>query len=96
MLEKTRTSFQTENREAILSDPKCRLITAVEFCRLLVSRSNLERSNETSLSLAGLRDRETGQRYFVELEKLRVFYRECPLGHSDSVRSAIDHFILPN
>lgn len=73
MLDRKRISFPTEKRTAILKDSKCRLLTPGEFCNLLISRFNLERSDETDLSLAGLRDRETGQRYFVELEKLRVF-----------------------
>ncbi len=73
MLDRKRTNFPTEKSTTIFKDPKCRLLTAGEFCNLLISRSNLERSDETNLSLAGLRDRETGHRYFVELEKLQVF-----------------------
>jgi hypothetical protein len=70
--ETSRTSLASEKRKMIIRNPNCRLISVTEYCGLLISRSNLERSDETSLELAGLRDRETGLRYFVELEKLGV------------------------
>ena len=72
MLNNAGTSLVSETRKMIIQDPNCRLISVIEYCRLLISRSNLERSDEISLELAGLRDRETGRRYFVELEKLGV------------------------
>ena len=70
--ETSRTSLASEKRKMIIRDPNCCFISVIEYGRLLISRSNLERSDETSLELAGLRDRETGRRYFVELEKLGV------------------------
>lgn len=71
-LHKQQKSVAIEKRKLIIG-PNCHFVSAVEYCSLLVSRARLERSDEKSLALAGLRDRDTGQRYFVEFEKLGVF-----------------------
>jgi hypothetical protein len=72
MLYKAGLRLASEKRALIMQDPSCRLLSVAEYCRLLISRSELERSDEKSLELAGVRDRKTGRRYFVELEKLGV------------------------
>ena len=71
--EKVRFDLATELRKLTIQHPHCQFISAVEYCSLLVSRCRLERVDEIRLDLAGLRDKDTGQCYFVELEKLSIF-----------------------
>ncbi len=62
----------TSARKQLFRDPKCHAVTAEEYCKMLISRAKLERSDETMLKLVGLRDPQTGHRYFVEAERLGV------------------------
>lgn len=59
-------------RKQLFRDPKCHVVSAEEYCKMLISRATLERSDEVMLKLAGLRDLRTGHRYFVEVERLGV------------------------
>jgi hypothetical protein len=60
-------------RKRFRSELACKFVEASDFCRLLVSSLDLERSDENTARLAGLRDMSTGIRYLIELEKLGVY-----------------------
>jgi hypothetical protein len=62
----------SELREKLQRDPRCRFVNFVEFSRLLVSRFPLERSYSIGGDMVGLLDRTTGVRFFIEFEKLQV------------------------
>ncbi len=69
------TSFTKEVeilREHFRRDPKCHFVLLTDFCRLLTSTLQLERSDERKARLVGLSDSSTGVRYFIEFEKLGV------------------------
>lgn len=46
------------------------LVPREEFCRLLLSSRRLVRSDEPRLKMRGLKDLDTGDRFFIEQEKL--------------------------
>ncbi len=50
--------------------PECSFVDRGEFCRLLVSRHQLIRSDEAAANVRGLMERVTGTRFLIEEEKL--------------------------
>ena len=52
------------------TDSECRLVESVEFCKLILSRKRLQRSDQPATGLRELLDLETGTRFMIEEQKL--------------------------
>lgn len=59
-----------ERRSAMRDSSPYTLVQREEFCRLLLSSRRLVRSDEPRLRMRGLMDLDTGDRFFIEQEKL--------------------------
>jgi hypothetical protein len=59
-----------ERRSALRQRPGFTFVHRDEFCRLLLSCKKLVRSDEPAVSVRGLLDVQSGERYLIEQEKL--------------------------
>jgi hypothetical protein len=59
-----------ERRRALQQRPGLRFVQRDEFCRLLLSCKKLVRSDEPAISVRGLLDVQSGERYLIEQEEL--------------------------
>jgi hypothetical protein len=57
-------------RRELRQQPRQRFVARDEFCDLLLSFKKLTRSDEPDMSVRGLLDVQSGQRYLIEQEKL--------------------------
>jgi len=64
------TESLDQRRAAVLESAPYTLVQREEFCRLLLSSRRLVRSDEPRLRMRGLVDLDTGDRFFIEQEKL--------------------------
>lgn len=64
------TETLDERRAALRDSADYTFVQRDEFCRLLLSSRRLVRSDEPRLKMRGLMDLDTGDRFFIEQEKL--------------------------
>jgi hypothetical protein len=64
------TETLDERRAALRESSEYTFVQRDEFCRLLLSSRRLVRSDEPRLKMRGLMDLDTGDRFFIEQEKL--------------------------
>ena len=57
-------------RESLRQQTNCHFVERAEYCHLLVSTRQMERCNDDMAGLFGLEDLNSGNRYFIEEEKL--------------------------
>ena len=57
-------------RRALARQRQCRFVELREFAELAVSLRKMERADDLPCRVRGLVDLETGERYFIEEEKL--------------------------
>jgi len=63
--------IDVENRRNELrGDSNCRFVSWSEFCNMLVSRSFLERSDDSDAAVLGLTNSSNNCRFLIETEKV--------------------------
>jgi hypothetical protein len=55
-------------RNDLRSDPTCRFVCSTEFCKMLISRSSFERSDDIEAAVLGLTNSSNGCRFLIEAE----------------------------
>jgi hypothetical protein len=66
----TQNDALRERRQALRQRPGLTFVHRDEFCELLLSFKKLIRSDEPGMSVRGLLDVESGERYLIEQEEL--------------------------
>jgi hypothetical protein len=65
-----RSDLLVERRREFRAQPGHKFVPREVFCELLLSCKKLVRSDEPAISLRGLLDVKSGERYLIEQEKL--------------------------